>query len=139
MSDVSAGEVGGIVAGVLAVAAALGKAAQWVWASYRDAGASRSAKLDRWHDELTQREHALKAEMDRQLSEMRVVQAEQGKAEQGKELEAHRIAIHVLVAKVARDDPHAPELRQVADVLGAAFPLHMEVPADMAAVLGRVI
>jgi hypothetical protein len=130
MSDVSAGEVGGIVAGVLAVAAALGKAAQWVWASYRDAGASRSAKLDRWHDELTQREHALKAEMDRQLSEMRVVQ---------EELEAHRIAIHVLVAKVARDDPHAPELRQVADVLGAAFPLHMEVPADMAAVLGRVI
>ena len=130
MSDVSAGEVGGIVAGVLAVAAALGKAAQWVWASYRDAGASRSAKLDRWHDELTQREHALKAEMDRQLSEMRVVQ---------EELEAHRIAIHVLVAKVARDDPHVPELRQVADVLGAAFPLHMEVPADMAAVLGRVI
>ena len=130
MSDVSAGEVGGIVAGVLAVAAALGKAAQWVWASYRDAGASRSAKLDRWHDELTQREHALKAEMDRQLSEMRVVQ---------EELEAHRIAIHVLVAKVARDDPHAPELRQVADVLGAAFPLHMEVLADMAAVLGRVI
>ena len=130
MSDVSAGEVGGIVAGVLAVAAALGKAAQWVWASYRDAGASRSAKLDRWHDELTQREHALKAEMDRQLSEMRVVQ---------EELEAHRIAIHVLVAKVARDDPHAPELRQVADVLGAAFPLHLEVPADMAAVLGRVI
>ena len=130
MCDVSAGEVGGIVAGVLAVAAALGKAAQWVWAGYRDAGASRSAKLDRWHDELTQREHALKAEMDRQLSEMRVVQ---------EELEAHRIAIHVLVAKVARDDPHAPELRQVADVLGAAFPLHMEVPADMAAVLGRVI
>ena len=134
MSDVSAGEVGGIVAGVLAVAAALGKAAQWVWASYRDAGASRSAKLDRWHDELTQREHALKAAIDQQLTQIRVIQAEQGK-----ELEAHRIAIHVLVAKVARDDPHAPELRQVADVLGAAFPLHMEVPADMAAVLGRVI
>ena len=132
-AGLSAGEVGGIVAGVLAVGAALGKAVQWIWTSYRDAGVSRSAKLERWHDELTQREHALKAAIDQQLAQMRTVQAEQGK-----ELEAHRIAIHVLVAKVARDDPHAPELRQVADVLGAAFPLHLEVPPDMAATLGRV-
>lgn len=46
------------------------------------------------------------------------------------------IAVNILIAKEYRSDPVSPELQQVRAILGEAFPLHLHVPADMAAKLG---
>lgn len=130
---VAAGEVAGGVAAGLAVLAALGKAVQWIWAAYRDAGMSRSAKLDRWHDELLERERALKQQVDADLRALRA-----DVARLGVHLEKYRRAFGVVAGELYRRDGASAALREARDILDEAFPLHLDLPPDMAAQIDRL-
>lgn len=63
MSDPSAGEIGGVFAGVIALLVAIGHGIRWLmgWEERRDA--TRKAKLDAWQHELAAREAKVDAEI----------------------------------------------------------------------------
>ncbi|MDQ4421478.1 hypothetical protein OOT33_13705 [Sphingobium sp. DEHP117] len=124
----STGEVGGIVAGALAIGAALGRAVQWLWGAVRDTGSSRSAKLDKWHEELTERERALKADIAQQMDMMR-----DQMAEFAHQVDKYRRAFGIVAGELFRRDSKNAALREARDILAEAFPLHLDVPEDMAA------
>ncbi|MDX3908432.1 MAG: hypothetical protein QHC67_01240 [Sphingobium sp.] len=111
---------------------AIGGGVSWLWTQLTGWNSSRKAELDAREAKLNEEEAAAVKDLKERLGKVEDTVMAQGKA-----LEAHRIAIHVLVAKVARDDPRAPELKQVADILGSAFPIHLQVPDDMTATLQR--
>lgn len=104
----------------------LGGGIKWLWDRI-------FGRLDKRQADLDAKEAAIVRKMEERLKAL-----EQRVEEQGVELEAHRISIHILVAKVRRDDPDAPELMQVGEILGAAFPLHLRVPTDMIDTLNRM-
>lgn len=112
---------------------AAGGGIKWLWDQWIKRADKRQAELDAREHELDEKEAASVKKMEERIGAL-----ENTVAAYGKELEAHRIAIHILVAKVARDDPKAPELKQVAEILGAAFPVHLHTPADMLATLRQI-
>lgn len=111
-----------------------------VWAGIKWLAAFITGRQDKREADLNAREARLDAEEAAQVKALkdRLDRLEQTQAAQGRELEAHRVAIGILVAKVARDDPAAPELKQVADILGAAFPIHLHTPTDMTDTLNKL-
>lgn len=124
----SSTEVGGLVAAAGTLGALLGKAVQWLWGARRATTESRSAKLDRWHEELTEREHALKADIDQQMETMR------GQiAAVTQQVDKYRRAFGIVAGELFRRDSKNAALREARDILDEAFPLHLDVPEDMAA------
>src|SRR3546814_3018803 len=72
MSDpgVSAGEVGGIFAGSIALLAAIGQGIKWLL-NFRERQAdSRSAKLQAWHEELQAREKRIEEKQEKYQAEI---------------------------------------------------------------------
>ncbi|NYT43096.1 hypothetical protein HZY97_20140 [Sphingomonas sp. R-74633] len=128
MSDaggVSAGEVGGIIAGAIAILAALGKGAAWLL-NWKDARAnSRSAKLQVWHDELTSREAKLDAEIASRLTriEEKYERLEQHHFDVLIRFERQRNAYRVLAAEVIAVAPHSAALIQAQMILEEAMPV----------------
>ncbi|SMF70491.1 hypothetical protein [Allosphingosinicella indica] len=134
MNDpLSAGEAGGIFAGVVALLALLGKGAQWLL-NWNDARvSSRSAKLDAWHAELERREERLDAEQkayqDRLESRLKKLEGEN---------QALRLAFELVAVPLRAIDPGNPKLAQAEELLRSAFPLVPQVPAEMRAALGAI-
>lgn len=128
MSDtggVSAGEVGGIIAGAIALLAAMGKGAAWVL-NWKDARAnSRSAKLQVWHDELTAREAKLDAEIASRLQriEEKYERLEQNHFDVLLRCERHRNAYRVLAAELIQVAPHSAALIQASMILEEPLPV----------------
>lgn len=112
---------------------AAGGGIKWLWDQWTKRADKRQAELDAREHDIEEREAASVKKMEERLGAL-----ESKVSAQGVELEAHRISIHILVAKIARDDPHAPELLQVAELLGAAFPAHLHTPSDMLATLAKL-
>lgn len=111
-----------------------------VWAGIKWCVSFITGRQDKREADLNAREQRLDAEEAAQVTALkeRLDRLEKTQAAQGRELEAHRVAIGILVAKVAREDPAAPELRQVAEILGAAFPIHLHTPTDMTDTLDKL-
>ena len=101
----------------------LGGGFKWLWDKLASARTSRERKIEN-------REHEYVAKM-----EARIALIEQKLTDQGAELTNHRIALTLLIAEVERIDPGAVVLRQVKKILGASFPLQVDIPADMRATL----
>ncbi len=128
MSDtggISAGEAGGIIAGAIALLAALGKGAAWL-INWKDARAnSRSAKLQVWHDELAAREAKLDAETESRLS--RIEEEHQGLVKNHFALlirfERQRNAYRILAAEVIAVAPHSAALIQAQMILDEPLPV----------------
>ncbi len=112
---------------------ATGGGIKWLWDQWTKRADKRQAELDAREHEIEEREAASVKKMEERLDAL-----ESKVSAQGVELEAHRIAIHIMVAKVARDDPQAPELKQVAEILGSAFPAFLQTPSDMIAMLAKM-
>tara|TARA_R110000868_G_scaffold100109_1_gene275275 strand:+ start:24543 stop:24938 length:396 start_codon:yes stop_codon:yes gene_type:complete len=112
---------------------AAGGGIKWLWDQWTKRADKRQAELDAREHEIEEREAASVKKMEERLDAL-----ESKVSAQGVELEAHRIAIHIMVAKVARDDPQAPELKQVAEILGSAFPAFLHTPSDMIAMLAKI-
>ncbi|WP_342248597.1 hypothetical protein [Sphingomonas sp. OTU376] len=128
MSDtggVSAGEVGGIIAGAIALLAALGKGVAWAL-NWKDARAnSRSAKLQAWHDELTAREAKLDAEIASRLSRIEEAHASLVKNHLDVliRFERQRNAYRVLAAELIQVAPHSAALIQASMILEEPLPV----------------
>ncbi|MCP3730446.1 hypothetical protein M9978_08390 [Sphingomonas sp. MG17] len=100
----------------------------------RDARAKqRAAELDAREAKLDAQEAAKVTALEGRLEAL-----EKKQEQQGEELERYRRVIDILVAKVAREDPNAPELRQVASLLGPLWPIHLHAPPDMADLIDKL-
>lgn len=113
----SAGEVGGVFAGVMALLASLGAGVRWV-VGWKDARAqTRSAKLTAWHDELAAREAKLdlhQAQYQARI-EARLVLLE-------RENSAQRRAIELLTGVLRAADPGNPALDHAEQIIAEAVP-----------------
>ena len=131
--SVSPGEVGGIIAGCVAVMVAIGHGIRWLL-NFRERQAnSRQAKLQIWHDELTAREDKL----DEKLSDYQK-KTEASLAVALSQNRALRIAFELVAAPMRKIDPGNPNLAQAEQLLHAAFPLDPAVSPNMGALLAQI-
>lgn len=119
MDNLSAGEVGGIFAGIVALLAACGKAIAWAvgWTERRDA--HREAKLKAWEDSLNRREVE-----QRQRTEQRLHAMEAGMA-------VMRRALITVTSELRAENPASPGLAIAEEALRSAYPIDWETPGDM--------
>ena len=131
------GEIGGIIAGVVALLAALGAGLKWLFdftAGRNDKNeASRTAKLQTWHDELDERERefdekqrAYQAQIEARLSQVEVTNRTLLRA------------VEMLSASLRVIEPNSPILAQVALLLEQAFPVDHNIPPEMRAGLAAI-
>ncbi len=132
----AAGEAGGIFAGIVALLYAVGKGLAWV-VNWRDARAlTRSAKLDKWHDELEEKEKLLAAKIEQRMTAFETQVTEMGKA-----VNKWRMAFHMVAAELLQRNPHSMALMQAQKILAEDFPLLIGdavLPPDMADSLRRL-
>ena len=130
---ISSGEVGGVLAGVVAVGVAASKGLAWL-INWRDARAqTRSAKLDQWHEELKRREMDLDEKLDQRMNGL-----EQQVGDLTKAVDKWRMAFHMVAAELLQRHPQSAALIQAQKILAEAFPIHLAVPEDMVRTLDRV-
>ena len=133
MADPSAGEVGGVFAGAVALLVALGQGLRW-WLGWTDRrAATRSAKLDAWQKQLEDRERrfdATQAEhwarVERELDTLR------------REHAALLGGYQLLAAALRMADPESDALRRADELLRSAFLLDPLLPSDMSAIAQRI-
>jgi uncharacterized protein HemX len=128
MADPSAGEVGGVFAGAVALLVALGHGIRW-WLGWTDRrAATRSAKLDAWQNQLDERETRIEAQ---QLEYWARVERE---LEQSRRERAALLGGYQLIATAMRVvDPDNDALRRADELIRSAFLLDPLLPADMVA------
>lgn len=130
MPDPSAGEVGGIFAGVVALLVAFGKGFAWLFQWDERRREARHAKLERWQQELETREREFER---RQEDHHARVEAQLGQVM--RQNAALVGAYQLLVAELRVKDPNNPVLGQADELLKAAFPLDPIVPPPLAGLL----
>lgn len=133
MADPSAGEAGGVFAGVVALMVALGHAIRW-WLGWSDRrAATRSAKLDAWQHELQAREERFEAQQRehwrRVENELDIVKRQHTALLGGYQL---------LAAALRMVDPESDALRRADDLLRAAFLIDPLTPPDMIMTAQRI-
>lgn len=104
----------------------IGGGAVWLWGQVKQFRKSRAARLE-------EREEKYVAKLEARLDAL-----EEAVEQQGKELENHRWALSILIAKEERTDPNSVELRQVQKILGKAYPVPANTPRDMRDMLDKI-
>ncbi|MFN3943883.1 MAG: hypothetical protein ACK4K7_02990 [Allosphingosinicella sp.] len=136
----SPGEVGGVFAGIVTVLALLGGGVRWL-VSWRERRAeARSAKLQRWHEELDARERRLDAEEAErsQRLEDRQGRLEVAYAQLHRENAALRIAFELIAAPLRLREPENPALKQAEEMLKAVFPISPLTPPPMVGLMDQL-
>mgnify|MGYP000379001101 CR=1 FL=1 len=129
MSDVqpaTVGEVGGMVA----LLGMVGATIKWLWSAAQKAGSTRSAKLDRWHEELSERERALDEKLNARMSAMEAQVKDLGGA-----VDRWRMAFQLVAAEMLQINPRSRALLQAQRILAEVYSVDFTVPADMEAAL----
>lgn len=129
----SAGEAGGVFAGIVALLAALGKGVKWLLGFRERQAVTRAAKLQAWHDELEARERRLE---ERQAEYQASIERKL-KVFEGQNM-ALRMAFEMVAAPLRALEPHNRELAQAEQLLRAAFPLDPDITPDFKGLLGRI-
>lgn len=133
-SDVSnTAVIAAISTAAVAVLGLIGGGIRWFLNWWREGSVSRSAKLDKWHSELTEREHAI-TEQEREFQERIERRLETLESENA----ALRQAFTLLSATLRQHDPTNPALAHAEAILAAAFPIPLTTPADMAVKLNEI-
>lgn len=129
----SAGEVGGLFAGVVALVASIGAGARWLlnWKERR--AQTLHAKLLKWEEKLEAREAKVDADQAAELDSLKVTVKEI----QRQQL-AQLTAYHIVTNELRRIDPTNQALSRADEILKAAFPLYPGLPGDMAAMLRQL-
>lgn len=108
MDNLSAGEVGGIMAGALAVLAAMGKGLAWLlnWDGARKN--DREARLAAWEQSLVNREKGYREEIEQRLDQVQhdLAEAKQLAEELNRNVSTLVIAVGDLAAEL---EAHAPQ------------------------------
>jgi hypothetical protein len=133
MADPSAGEVGGVFAGAVALIVALGHGMRW-WLGWTDRrAATRSAKLDAWQNQLDEREKRIDAQQAEHWSrverELEVLRREHSALLGGYQL---------ITAALRVVDPGNDALRRADELLRSAFLLDPLLPGDIATIAQRI-
>lgn len=125
-NGVSPGEVGGVFAGVVALGAALGKAAKWLlnWQEAREK--SNAARLRAWEKSLDRREREQRAETERRFHAME------------EKVGMMASALFEAIAELQVLDPRSVALARAKIVLRKAFPVDEETPGNIEALVGRL-
>lgn len=130
----------GIMGGAVTLLGLVGAAIKWlaVWGDRR--AASRTVKLQAWHDELTAREARIDREREEhhRSVESRLASIEERYEKLNREHMAIRLAFDLVTGALRAIDPSNRALRQAEQLLGAAFPLLPEIPTDMGNALARM-
>lgn len=123
---VSAGEVGGVFAGIVAGLAAIGKGIAWMlnWKDAREN--SRAARLHAWEQSLDRREKEHREETEARLGAVE------------SKLSAVSMALFEAIGELQRLDPFSPILASARLVLQQAYPVDPDMPAEIKALIRRV-
>ncbi len=122
-----------MVAGAIAILAALGKGVAWLL-NWKDARAkTRAAKLQAWHEELQTREKQ-QDERDRQYQQHIETQLRR----QAVEIRVLRRAFELVAEPLRRVEPDNPNLARAQAMLDRAFPLDPALPEDLATLMAMI-
>lgn len=132
MPDPSAGEVGGVFAGLVALLVAIGQGVKWLigWGDRR--GATRTAKLDAWQRQLEEREERLDTQQADHWHRIEL-ELEQLRREHA----ALRGGYQLIAAELRVKDPTNRALTNADELLRAAWPLEPLTPDEMTAMVLR--
>jgi hypothetical protein len=125
--------IAAISTAVVGVLGLVGGGIRWLLSWAREGSVSRDAKLNKWHEELTEREHAI-TEQEREFQDRIERRLETLESENA----ALRQAFTLLSATLRQHDPANPALTRAEAILAAAFPIPLGVPADMVEQLREV-
>lgn len=119
MDNLSAGEVGGIFAGIVALLAAIGKGLAWAvgWADRRDE--NRAAKLKAWEESLNRRELDQRKATGVRLRAMETA------------LTLMRRALLDVTGELRQHAPRSEALANAELALRTAFPIEWDMPAEL--------
>ena len=133
MNDPSAGEVGGLFAGAVAMLVAIGHGLRW-WLGWTDRRAeNRAVKLDAWQRELAAREARFD---ERQDEYQRRIELELDKV---RSEHAALFAGYQLIATELRTiNPKSDALRRADELLRATFSAETSLPASFSALTRRL-
>lgn len=124
-STVTAGEVGGIIAGATAVLYAIGRGVGWLLNFKEGRENSRAAKLQAWHDELAAREAKIDAKIEQRLGTLEA--DNERMAERQNELlqllDHWRIAYRIIAAELVQVAPHSAALIAATAILNEPLPV----------------
>ena len=125
-SGVSPGEAGGVIAGAIAILAALGKGMAWLlnWQGAR--ADARAARLKVWEESLDRREREHREKTEGRLKAME------------SKVSAVSAALFEAIGELQRLDPASPVLAKARQVLQAEFPVDPELSDEMKALLRRL-
>lgn len=129
----SPGELGGMIAGALALLGTAGAGLKWLagWVGAReDARAARNA---RWEADLDQRERA----MDDKLSAS-LARCEEHCAAVEAKFEKVRIVLMLVLPELQRVAPYSPALKHARELLRDTFPIPIDLPGDMAGMIDEI-
>jgi hypothetical protein len=131
--DPSAGEVGGVFAGIVAGLVALGHGLRWLlgWSDRRSS--TRTAKLDAWQRQLDEREQRI---ADQQAEYWNRVERE---LEQSRRERAALLGGYQLIATAMRlVDPDNDALRRADELIRSAFLLDPLLPPDISGIAQQI-
>lgn len=126
MDNLSAGEVGGVLAGAIAVLAALGKGLQWLfnWQGARED--SERARLQKWEEALDRRDKEQREQTDKRLHAME------------KKVGVMSMALFEAIGELQRLDPASGVLVRARSVLQELYPADPKIPEEIKALVRRV-
>lgn len=154
MNDPSAGEIGGIFAGIVGLLVAMGHAIKW-WLGWTDRrAATRAAKLEAWHRELVDERARLdnekaeiiaeikgqlaanKAQLDSLTQSNDKLEASNGRLRE--QVTAVLAGFRLVAAALHASDPYNPALGHANEIFKAAFPLEMLLSPELAAAAAKL-
>lgn len=127
MDNLSAGEVGGIFAGVIAVLAAAGKGLAWLLNWNNERTEAKQKRLDAWEESLARREREYREGIETELAELKG-EMMRLRTQQG------ALSFSLLEVAIAHrnKDPESPALARAAAALKQAFPPEFGFPPEIA-------
>ncbi len=138
MDNVSAGEVGGIFAGVVVALGTIGKGIAWLFAWDKATRDSKDNKLARWEASLAAREIAYREEIEERLEELKTdLDRAKGVADQlNLTVTTLVIAVEDLTSELESHAPNALSLKRARALLKT---LHLRPsPPDLVALAEQV-
>lgn len=138
MDNVSAGEVGGIVAGVLAALAALGKGIAWIVNWDKATRDTKEERLTKWEANLVNRERDYREEIEGRLKDLQTdLITAKGIAEKlNTTVTTLVIAVEDLTSELESHAPNALSLKRARMLLQS---LHLRpTPPDLAALAHQI-
>ncbi len=139
MPDPSAGEIGGIFAGIVALFASIGGGISWLagWKDRREE--TRAAKLDAWQRELSDREDKIAtAQREYQESiEKRLVALVKWASRMQTKYSALWNGYQQISTELRHKEPDNAALARADEMLRIAMPLDPNIPHDLAELLAE--